>query len=239
MSELYPRLDEIALKKLSDDTCRLIVIRHCESTSNVSEGAIRIAGRKYDVALTENGIQQAAALAKRLFTFCPGVANLPVFYSSPMKRAIQTAECIKETLGVLEAPVIKDERLHETWFASLEGANAALYDPHQVRQKKELAELPSFQDRMEYRLVPDMENLREVFARVSTCLLEVASQNLGETVLILTHNGPMKSLLIHLAEVDKGREILYDSFRVGNGALLLIESNGTTLSLLALDGYSK
>lgn len=233
---LYPDL-KVALKKPSIDICRLIVIRHCESTSNISNGAIRIAGRKYDVELTEEGRQQAAILAKNLVVI-PGTVNVPVIYSSPMKRAIQTAECIKDTLGLFEAPIIKDERLHETWFAALEGANKKEYDPHGVRQKRELSELSSFQERMEYRLVEDMENLREVFERVSQCLLEISSHYLGETVIISTHNGPMKSLLIHLAEREKGFELLYDSFRVGNGAHLIIESDGSTLQLKAVEGIN-
>ena len=43
---LYPHLDQVAWDKPEGTLCRLIVLRHGESTSNASQGEIRIARKK-------------------------------------------------------------------------------------------------------------------------------------------------------------------------------------------------
>lgn len=234
---LYPHVHQVDWEKPQGNTCRLILIRHGESTSNASEGEIRIAGRKFDVSLTEKGIAQAEKTAKVLAATIPGAMHATAIYSSPLKRALQTAEKIRQVFGV-KAPPLPDEALLETWYAELEGADKEKYDPHERRQAVELRKLPSFEARMHYRLVDGMENLRDVFQRVTKSMNAIAAAHKGQTVVLTTHNGPIKSLFMHLAARDKNCDILYDSFDVGNASVLIFESDGESFELKAFDGLT-
>ena len=76
----------------------------------------RYAGRS-DVPLTEIGVEQAAAAAKRL-----APAGIDVIVTSPLLRATQTAQEVAEVTG---APVVTDEGFRETDFGAWEGLTFA------------------------------------------------------------------------------------------------------------------
>src|SRR5437867_13331408 len=85
-------------------TMRLLLIRHAESQGNLER---RLQGRR-EFPLTMRGVEQAQGLAERLVT-------LPVsaLYSSPVGRAMQTAEVIAATACV---DVIWEPRLEDYYF---------------------------------------------------------------------------------------------------------------------------
>ena len=68
-------------------------IRHGETDWNVKK---KIQG-KTDVPLNENGLNQAKALAKELVRLQPDVMRV---YTSPQKRASETARIAAEALGI-------------------------------------------------------------------------------------------------------------------------------------------
>lgn len=79
----------------------LLLIRHGESEFN-AQG--RVQGQ-LDVALTETGRQQAAALAERL-----AGEQLDAIFASPLERAYQTAQAVAARVG---HEIRTDERLKE------------------------------------------------------------------------------------------------------------------------------
>src|ERR1700678_1915329 len=81
----------------------------------------RYAGRS-DVPLTDAGVDQAAAAAKRLAS-----AGIEVIVTSPLLRATQTAQEVAEVTGV---PVVTDNGFRETDFGAWEGLTFA-----EVRQR--------------------------------------------------------------------------------------------------------
>jgi broad specificity phosphatase PhoE len=85
----------------------LYLIRHGQSTSNL-EG--RIQGQK-DVLLSEKGLRQAQALAKRLESL-----SFDLIYTSDLQRAKQTALCVYP-----EERLISDQRLREIHLGIFEG----------------------------------------------------------------------------------------------------------------------
>ena len=87
----------------------LYIIRHGKTDWNATE---RLQGRE-DIELNEKGIAAAIALGKRL----KGV-HFDKIYSSPLRRAYQTAILIK---GERNIPIIRDERLAEISFGVNEG----------------------------------------------------------------------------------------------------------------------
>jgi len=71
---------------------RILFARHAESEANVN----RIySNRGWKHPLTNVGLQQAAALAKALST-----QNITAIYTSPIQRAVQTAQAISDATGI-------------------------------------------------------------------------------------------------------------------------------------------
>lgn len=77
------------------------IFRHGETDYNREK---RWQGCGIDTELNENGLKQAEKLIETLEP-----KNLQIIYSSPLKRAIKTAEIVAEALGV-EVKIIKDLR---------------------------------------------------------------------------------------------------------------------------------
>ena len=85
------------------------LVRHGETEWNAEN---RMCGRS-DIPLSEAGRRQAEALAERL-----KLIPLEALYSSPLKRALQTARSISELTGLQPIP---DERLVELDYGEWEG----------------------------------------------------------------------------------------------------------------------
>jgi broad specificity phosphatase PhoE len=96
---------------------KLVLIRHGESTANVAASAAEVAGlesiaveaRDADIPLSALGEQQAAALGTRLAAELDDHPELARVWSSPYRRAVQTARlALGET-----TPITVDERLRD------------------------------------------------------------------------------------------------------------------------------
>jgi len=100
---------------------RIYFARHGRSEANLLKV---ISNRGWKHPLTEEGRAQAAALAERLSG--EGITHI---YSSPVMRAVQTAEIVSQALGL---PFTIEEALRENDNGSLEGrsddAAWAIYD---------------------------------------------------------------------------------------------------------------
>lgn len=81
----------------------IYMIRHGQSLANLE---CKLQGQKYDTDLTSQGQSQAASAALKLVN-----KNIEIIYTSPLKRAIQTAEIISQKL---KTPLGVDKSLIET-----------------------------------------------------------------------------------------------------------------------------
>ncbi len=88
---------------------RLYVVRHGETELSARRA---YSGRR-DAFLTETGREQARYVAERLRD-----AGVDAIYSSPLRRAADTAQAIADATG---APLRIDQRLTEVDFGPLEG----------------------------------------------------------------------------------------------------------------------
>jgi broad specificity phosphatase PhoE len=159
----------------SDPTATLL-LRHGETPMSVQK---RYAGRS-DVPLTETGVLQAAAAAKRLAS-----AGIGVIVTSPLLRATQTAQEVAEVTG---APVVTDEGFRETDFGAWEGLTFA-----EVRQRWP-ADLTAWLADPAVA-PPGGESLVEVGARVTEALHRVLTGHQQQTILIVSHVTPIKTLV--------------------------------------------
>jgi len=156
---------------------RLILVRHAESEM---QGCY--VGR-LDPPLNARGRAQAATLARRM-----AGQSLAAVYSSPLKRALTTAQMIAAPHG-LEVNVIAE--LAELDFGDWDGLtyqeiaeiapqrfNRWLADPAQARP-------------------PNGETLLEMSQRVMEAINGIIAAHPGETVVVVTHGGPARIIVCH------------------------------------------
>ncbi len=153
-----------------------LLLRHGQTPMSVQK---RYAGRS-DVPLTDVGVQQAAAAAKRLAS-----AGLGVIVTSPLLRAVQTAQ---EVASVTGAAVVTDDGFRETDFGAWEGLTFA-----EVRER-----WPS--EVTTWLADPDVappggESFTDVSTRVTAALHRVLADREGQRVLIVSHVTPIKTLV--------------------------------------------
>ena len=154
-----------------------LLLRHGQTAMSVQK---RYAGRS-DVPLTQAGIQQAAAAAKRLAS-----ARLDVIVTSPLQRTAATASEVAAVTGV---PVVTDEGFRETDFGDWDGLTFA-----EVRQRWP-AELAAW---LADPAVPPPggESFADVSTRVTDTLRRVLADRPRQRVLIVSHVTPIKTLVV-------------------------------------------
>jgi ribonuclease H / adenosylcobalamin/alpha-ribazole phosphatase len=153
-----------------------LLLRHGQTPMSVQK---RYAGRS-DVPLTELGVQQAAAAAKRL-----APAGLAVIVTSPLQRASRTAE---EVAAVTGAPVLVDPGFRETDFGAWEGLTFAEVQERWPAEVTRWLGDPAVAP-------PGGESFAEVSERVTDALHRVLAGRERQRVLIVSHVTPIKTLV--------------------------------------------
>lgn len=159
---------------------RIIAVRHGETAWNVDT---RIQGQ-LDIALNDKGRWQAervgAALAEE------AVARI---YSSDLSRAHATAQAIARHA---HEPLAREVQLHtglrERGFGTFEGQTWAEIETRWPQESLRWRRRdPDFAP-------PGGETPLQVHARVQRTLNEIASQHLGELIVLVAHGGVMDML---------------------------------------------
>jgi len=165
---------------------RLILVRHGETEWNVSE----VFRGRHDVGLSQVGISQAELLGEYLAD-----STIEAVYSSPLKRALNTAESVAKHHGLdvriadglvdfnfgaweglaLQEVKVKYGELFDRW----------LKEPHLVK-------------------IPDGESLDEVTDRARRVLDGVVSEH-GGTVVLASHRVVNKVLICAMLGLDNSR----------------------------------
>jgi len=163
----------------------LYLIRHGETDANVSgvwQGST-------DSPLNERGLAQARALAQRI-----AQEQLPIniIFSSPLRRARQTAEMVAQALG--DVPIIQDPGLAEYHLGEWEGLS---YE--QLKDEKRLwahmAEDPDF-------IPPGGESPRQFATRLLQSFQTILQKHAGETTAVVGHGGALATALSMILHQD-------------------------------------
>lgn len=151
------------------------IVRHGETDWNI---AGRMQGHA-DITLNDKGRLQAIDLASRLHDF-----SFTSCYSSDLRRAHETAEIVlNHKRSTIE--IQPDKRLRERHFGDWEGKLFADYE----RSKPE--------DRL------NMEKYEEILERVIGCLEGIVATEKAGTILILTHGGIIRDLLLKFLKLNQ------------------------------------
>ena len=163
---------------------RFILVRHGQTGWNKEA---RFRGR-VDIELDEMGVRQAEATAERL-AGCEATA----VFSSPLKRAMMTAEPVARRLGLEVAPL---EGINDMDFGSWEGRSV-----DEVRKRDEEL-FDQWRRSPDVIRIPGGETLDEVRQRVAAALDELSGRYENDTVVLVTHRVVCKVLLCYLLGLD-------------------------------------
>jgi alpha-ribazole phosphatase len=156
---------------------RLILARHGKTAYNMQG---RYQGQT-DVPLSSTGRQQAARLAERLAR-----EEVDAIYASDLQRAWETAAVVSVPHGL---SVLAEPRLREMGFGEWEGLT---YEEIQQRYPQQL---PAWDADPLNVAPPGGETLAQVAARVQSAVDEIARAHADQTVLMVSHGGPLRVLL--------------------------------------------
>ncbi len=163
----------------------VVLIRHGETDWNV-EG--RYQGQA-DPPLNTHGVAQAHQLAAEL-----AAVGLECLYSSPLRRAWQTAQALANSLGL---PLYSEPRLMEIHLGEWQGrlfTEIAAQDPDRLRRWKSEP----------WRTVPPgRETLPQVQARVYAALDDILAQHAGRCVGLVTHRIPIFLIKLRYQNLDR------------------------------------
>ena len=153
-----------------------LLLRHGQTPMSVQK---RYAGRS-DVPLTDAGVAQAAAAAKRL-----AAAGIAAIVASPLQRTVQTAEQVAAVTGL---PVATEDGFRETDFGAWEGLTFA-----EVRERWP-SEMTAWLADPEVA-PPGGESFAVVSERVTAALHRVLAGRTGQRILVVSHVTPIKTLV--------------------------------------------
>lgn len=192
---------------------RIYLVRHGETAWN-AEG--RWQGT-LDIPLGEVGHQQAQALAKHLKD-----RPIAAMYSSDLSRARDTAEPLSRAKGL---EIQTDARLRELDFGVFQGLT---HDEIRAKYPEEEREL--FVDYLDF-VLPEGESRRAVQARVYEMWQEVVRRHPNSEVVVMSHGGPVRLLLLKLFD-DQVERML--KVPLPNVSVTTITAEGDKLELEGL-----
>lgn len=197
----------------------LYLIRHGETDWN----AKRLLQGRRDIPLNEHGREQAAASGLCLRWLLPPLTDVD-FIASPLGRARETMEIVRQQLRLPTHDFRTDERLMEIDFGEWEGLgwrHIAERDPQhfEARQADPLNFIP-----------PGGENYPMVFERVGALL-----DSLVHDTVLIAHAGILRSCLALLTNVEPQR---VPALEIPQDRVLMIRPDGFAWMRIttALDG---
>ena len=161
----------------------LILVRHGETEWNRAGRCQGIA----DIELNENGRKQVSELAESLKGH-----DISAIYSSDLIRAVETAEAIAHhhDLTIYIDPDLRE--MNQGEFEGLSFTNIRENYPHVLRDWRESPETLT---------IPGGESLIEVQDRALKVLNKVHARHNGETVVVVSHNLTITTILCKITGV--------------------------------------
>jgi len=195
---------------------RLVLVRHGETVWHAEN---RYAGRT-DVALTDNGLAQAASLARWAIG-----AQLNAVWASPLSRAQLTARPAAATAGLV---VQTDVRLIEVDFGRGEGMTDAEMSAAFPDERAAFLRDP------EANPLPGSEDPAVAAERGVAALYAIAEASAGGRALVVAHNTLLRLVLCRLLGIPLG--CYRTTFpQLANGTVTEIGITAAGVSLLSFN----
>jgi broad specificity phosphatase PhoE len=160
---------------------RIILVRHGQTAWNVGTGSGERFRGRVDLPLDDVGLAQAHALARQLTDCC-----IVAIYSSPLKRAMQTARPTAQQLGLPVQPLPGIMDINYGDWQGLSPAEVAQVHPDLY---------PRWLETPHHVRFPNGESLRQVRLRGMATLKEVVACHEGQVILLVAHQVVNKVLV--------------------------------------------
>ena len=188
---------------------KIYLIRHGQTTGDVEDRY----GGAYDDELTDKGKILAQELANKLSD-----SGIQILFSSPLKRAQETAEILKTNLNC-DIKIIEDlrERNKNGILTGMTKDEAKAKYPELVEKLKD------YKSQIE-----GAESQNDFAERIKKAFMEVISTTNYSTMGIVTHGGPIR---VVFRELLKDREI-----DIADCAYAVLDKEGQKFTIEKLDG---
>lgn len=222
-----------SLLLMQGKTYKIVFVRHGESEWNKEN---RFTGW-VDVALSEQGKAEGVDAGKKLKE---AGYNFDICFTSILKRAIMTWNLIADVIDHHFIPVIKNWRLNERHYGSLQGLNksetAKLHGEDQVKIWRRSYDIPPpptdpTKDDLDAKfktlppgVVPKCESLKTTLDRVLPFWYDVIAPAIlsGKKVVVAAHGNSIRAIVKHLDNVPE-KEIV--ELNIPTGIPLVYELN--------------
>jgi broad specificity phosphatase PhoE len=177
-----------------------------------------------DSPLNSTGHSEAEAIARRL---AAEQKQIEALYTSPLRRALQTAQVIGTRLAL--SPRVLDQ-LKEIHFGKLEGVTL-------TEMEDQFPELyAQWQDKMDMTFRwPGGERRADFFARAAQACELIRTRHEGDRVIIVAHGGTIRACLAHLLPDLMER---WWAYPLDNAGLSRVQATSSDARLLVLNETS-
>jgi broad specificity phosphatase PhoE len=185
---------------------RIILARHGQTEWNIGAGTGERFRGRVDLPLDDTGLAQAHALAERLAD-----QFIVAVYSSPLKRAMETARPTARQLGLPVQPLPGIIDINYGDWQGLSHAEVAKVYPDLYQRWLEKPHRVKF---------PSGESLRQVRLRGMAALKEVAARHDDRAILLVAHQVVNKVLVCAMLGLDNSH---FWRIRQDNGCINVFE----------------
>ncbi|MDX9691907.1 MAG: histidine phosphatase family protein [Acholeplasmataceae bacterium] len=189
---------------------KLVMVRHGQTDYN----AKRLVQGRINNPLNTHGKKQARELAS---VFINQEENFDAIVSSPLSRALETADIIRKKLK-MEKPILVDHQLIERDFNELDGLSVDAAMPL-VRQKGYSH--------------PGYEVDEVLMKRVTQAILRLGRKYSGKNVLCVVHSHVIKALLVYVDPV----QFSFADYLLQNGDLIYFEVTNNQIKFIKHDHH--
>jgi probable phosphoglycerate mutase len=201
-------------------TCTLYVVRHGQSEANRDH----ICAGQMDSPLSELGVRQAKEAKQALSN-----VHFDTVYSSDLQRASKTVAIIA---GKPVAPEHQLADLRERDMGKLQGHSNNTWFELTTQFDEKYKALP-LEERWRHSYADYIEGNGPLSARFLKALRGIAREHLGETVLIGTHAGCVRTTLVKLGYAE---ETALPPGSFDNGAYITLACDGQKLTIEHVTG---
>ncbi len=193
------------------------LLRHGATVANVAR-PYRLQGRRQNLPLAPLGVRQAERTRDFL-----AIRPIDCFYTSPLQRAVQTAQIIADPHGL--QPAVHDG-LTECDIGAWEGL-----DWEAIRQSDPDYYKRFLKNPAKYGY-PQGESFADVFDRTARAMDELLEKHAGQAILVVAHHVVNRTYLASLLglSVDQARQVKLD-----NCGISIIERDGDATAVTTLN----
>ncbi len=205
----------------NDNYCTIYIVRHGESEAN----AANVYG--LDTNLTQKGKAQAKKIAEQFKNI-----HFEAVFSSPLVRAKETAAVIAKEH---QLEVLTKEALRERSEGILDGKESKKTQ-EEFKKMFQLREVLAYNEWKTKSIAEGYETDENLMSRFITTTREIAVAYPRKIILIASHVGIMKTLLVHLG-LKGHKDVRGQAFK--NTGYIKLKTDGVDIFVEEVNGLQK